>query len=165
LGTTNTFLIIVRDLTPPVITLNGANPFTLPCHGAFSDPGASAYDAVAGAVTVTTTGTVDVNTPGAYTIQYSATDPSGNTTNRTRTVFVTQLVLAGSIGTAGAGGIQLSFSAAAGQTYRVFAAEDLTLPLTNWSLVATGIVSTNPVVFIDSTKPTNAGRYYRVGSP
>ena len=55
----------------------------------FTDPGATATDNYDSAVTVTTTGSVDVNTVGSYTITYSAEDSSGNTaTTATRTVNV-----------------------------------------------------------------------------
>ena len=38
------------DTTPPVITLNGANPLTNECHAAFADPGATASDTCAGSL-------------------------------------------------------------------------------------------------------------------
>ena len=41
-----------------------------------------------GGETVTTSGSVDVNTVGTYTFTYSATDASGNTGTATRTVTV-----------------------------------------------------------------------------
>ncbi|MCI0540381.1 MAG: DUF5011 domain-containing protein, partial [Verrucomicrobiales bacterium] len=85
---TATRTVNVVDTTAPVITLNGANPFTVECHSAFDDPGASANDACAGSVPVGNSGVVDLNTPGSYTITYSATDPSGNPATATRTVNV-----------------------------------------------------------------------------
>ena len=48
---------------------------------------ATASDA-SGSATVTSSGTVDTSTPGAYTITYTATDASGNTSTATRTVIV-----------------------------------------------------------------------------
>jgi uncharacterized repeat protein (TIGR01451 family) len=78
----------VVDTTPPVITLNGASSMTVECHGTFSDPGAAANDICAGSLPVTPSGTVDVNTPGSYTLTYTATDPSGNSAAATRTVHV-----------------------------------------------------------------------------
>src|SRR5258708_32067435 len=50
---TKTRTVTVQDTTPPVITLTGANPLLMECHGAFSDPGATATDACVGVVTVT----------------------------------------------------------------------------------------------------------------
>jgi uncharacterized repeat protein (TIGR01451 family) len=81
--------VTVVDTTPPVITLNGASPMTVECHTPFTDPGAKATDACAGSVAVTASGSVDANTPGTYTLTYSAKDPSGNpATAVTRTVKV-----------------------------------------------------------------------------
>jgi len=85
---TATRTVKVVDTTPPTITISGANPMTVECHTGFTDPGATATDACAGSVPVTPAGSVNVNTPGTYTITYSATDPSGNTATATRTVQV-----------------------------------------------------------------------------
>jgi uncharacterized repeat protein (TIGR01451 family) len=80
---------ITADNTPPTITLNGANPLTVECHGTFSDPGATAHDACAGNFAATASGSVDVNTVGTYVITYNATDPTGHAaTPVTRTVNV-----------------------------------------------------------------------------
>src|SRR5204863_17557 len=68
------------DATAPVVTLNGTSPMTVECHASFSDPGATASDACDASVSATTvSGSVDHNTPGSYTLTYSATDASGNT--------------------------------------------------------------------------------------
>jgi autotransporter-associated beta strand protein len=86
--TTNTRLVYVVDTTPPVVTLNGANPMAVECHSGFIDPGASANDACAGSLSVSVSGAVNANAPGTYTLTYSATDPSGNTGSTNRTVIV-----------------------------------------------------------------------------
>ncbi|MFO1513071.1 MAG: DUF5011 domain-containing protein [Verrucomicrobiota bacterium] len=83
---TNT--VVVVDTTAPVLTLSGANPLTVECHGAFTDPGASASDDCSGVVEVTTNGIVNVAVPGSYTIEYSATDAAGNSVTNTRIVNV-----------------------------------------------------------------------------
>ncbi len=80
--------VTVQDTTAPVITLNGADPLTHECHTPFTDPGATAQDACEGSVAVTSSGTVDENTPGTYTITYSASDSGGHSTTKTRTVNV-----------------------------------------------------------------------------
>jgi len=85
-STTRTVNVV--DTTAPVITLAGDNPITIEGGGSFTDPGATATDNYDTTVTVTTTGSVDVNTLGSYTITYSATDSSGNTATTTRTVNV-----------------------------------------------------------------------------
>jgi hypothetical protein len=76
------------DTTGPVITINGANPANAELGSTYVDAGASAIDAVDGAVLVTSSGSVDTSTLGANTITYSATDSSGNTSSATRTVNV-----------------------------------------------------------------------------
>lgn len=85
---TNSRSITVVDTTPPQISINGSNPLIVECHGSFSDPGANALDDCAGLLTVTNSGSVNPNSPGAYTITYIATDPSGNSATNTRSVNV-----------------------------------------------------------------------------
>jgi uncharacterized repeat protein (TIGR01451 family) len=87
--TTKQTVLHVRDVTPPTIALNGANPLTVECHTTFADPGATATDACAGSFAATPSGVVDMETPGTYTVTYNASDPSGNAaTPVTRTVIV-----------------------------------------------------------------------------
>jgi hypothetical protein len=76
--TSATRTVNVVDTLAPVITLNGSNPMIVECHTSFTDPGATASDSCAGSFAATASGTVDVNTPGTYTITYTAADPSGN---------------------------------------------------------------------------------------
>jgi len=53
---TGSFRITVRDSFPPVIVLNGANPFPVALNGnPYQDPGATATDAVDGSLVVTVT--------------------------------------------------------------------------------------------------------------
>src|SRR5207302_1730238 len=85
---TKTRTVTVQDTTAPAITLTGANPILIECHGTFIDPGATATDACAGSVTAAPSGTVDANTPGNYTITYTANDGNGNTATKTRTLTV-----------------------------------------------------------------------------
>ncbi len=54
----------VVDTTRPIITIIGANPATVVCHTSYTDAGATASDSCAGSVSVTPSGTVDVNTVG-----------------------------------------------------------------------------------------------------
>jgi hypothetical protein len=86
-ATSITRTVNVVDTTAPVITVNGANPATVECHSTFTDPGATANDACAGSVSVTVSGSVDANTPGTYTLTYTATD-GANPATATRTVNV-----------------------------------------------------------------------------
>jgi uncharacterized protein len=84
---TATRTVNVEDTTAPVITVLGDNPATSELGVAYTDAGATASDA-SGSVTVVSAGTVDVNTLGTYTINYSATDASGNEGTASRSVTV-----------------------------------------------------------------------------
>ncbi|HYG09785.1 MAG TPA: immunoglobulin-like domain-containing protein [Pyrinomonadaceae bacterium] len=81
----------VVDTTPPVITILGDNPAIVECHTSYTDAGATATDACGGVYPVTTSGSVDVNMPGVYTITYTSTDGT-NTGTATRTVNVVDTV-------------------------------------------------------------------------
>jgi hypothetical protein len=85
--------VYVVDTTPPVITLNGANPMTVQCGSTFTDPGATANDTCAGSFAAIPSGTVNTGVVGTYTITYFASDSSGNNaTPVTRTVNVVDTV-------------------------------------------------------------------------
>jgi uncharacterized repeat protein (TIGR01451 family) len=86
--TTQTRTVNVVDTIPPVITLIGSSPLTVDSGSSFTDPGATANDACAGSFPATPSGTVDVNTPGTYTLTYNATDGTNAATPVTRTVTV-----------------------------------------------------------------------------
>jgi len=83
-----TITITDVDEVPPVITLNGDNPMEVAQGGTFDDPGATATDDVDGAVSVTTSGSVDTQTIATYTITYHAVDVAGNEAMATRSVEV-----------------------------------------------------------------------------
>ena len=77
--------MIVADTTPPVITLTGSALVTHELGSTYTDAGATAD----GGETVTTSGTVNVNTAGTYTLTYSAADAAGiAATSVIRTVTV-----------------------------------------------------------------------------
>ncbi|MCB9315720.1 MAG: HYR domain-containing protein, partial [Lewinellaceae bacterium] len=87
---TVTQVFTVTDNTDPVLVLNGPNPIEL-CQGAvYVDPGVTATDNCSGDVTgtVTTAGSIDINTLGDYVVTYTATDDCGNTASITRTFSV-----------------------------------------------------------------------------
>src|SRR5258705_2779688 len=83
---TNTRTVNVVDTTPPQKTLNGTSRKTVESHGSFTDSGETALDLCSATVTITTNGSVNPNVTGAYTLQYVATDPSGNSSTNSRTV-------------------------------------------------------------------------------
>ena len=73
-------IVIVRDSTPPVITLLGENPFIVRYSYPninFEDPGAIAKDNYDEYVEVTRTGTLG-NELGSYFLYYNAVDAHGN---------------------------------------------------------------------------------------
>ena len=78
------------DLTPPVLTLLGDNPMSLAQGTPYAEPGCTAIDSQEGDLTakVQITGTVDANTPGSYSISYSAKDTAGNEATAVRQVQV-----------------------------------------------------------------------------
>ena len=71
---------------PPTITLNGDAQMSIECGTPFTDPGATAT-VCGNSIAVTTSGTVDIHTPGTYSITYSAT-ANGQTAEATRIVTV-----------------------------------------------------------------------------
>jgi len=74
-STTNELVI---DTTAPVITVPDAGPLGHEYGTAFTDPGATATDAVDGVVSLTSSTTIDVNTLGAQILTYDYTDVAGN---------------------------------------------------------------------------------------
>jgi hypothetical protein len=82
----------VVDTTPPVITVTGGDE-TIEIHTPYTDAGATATDNYDSSVTVTSTGTVDVDTLGDYTINYNAVDANGNhAAQKSRTVHVVDTI-------------------------------------------------------------------------
>lgn len=79
------------DTTPPVITITGDSTITIERGSTFTDPGVTAIDNLDGDLTeaVVTSGTVDSDTAGTYTITYSVSDETPlAATSITRTVEV-----------------------------------------------------------------------------
>ncbi len=80
--------VTVQADQPPVLTLLGASPLVVECHGSFVDPGWDVSDDCDPQPAVETQGFVDAQTPGRYTITYTATDQAGNATTAERVVEV-----------------------------------------------------------------------------
>ncbi|MDR3456416.1 MAG: protease pro-enzyme activation domain-containing protein [Verrucomicrobiae bacterium] len=85
---TSNAVLAVNDTQGPVITLNGLSLLTNELGSIFIDPGATAIDACAGIVPVTTNGVVNTAITGTNTLTYKATDGNGNTNTATRTVII-----------------------------------------------------------------------------
>ena len=84
----STRTIIVIDVTPPVLTLNGEANITLEQNAIYNELGATALDAVDGNVSVYISSNVDTSMVGNYIITYSAVDNASNEANITRSVTV-----------------------------------------------------------------------------
>jgi len=81
--------IIVRDTTRPVISITGSSTIYVEIGSSYSDAGATWSDAVDGSGSANSSGTVNTNVLGSYTITYSYTDSSGNSAyTKSRTVVV-----------------------------------------------------------------------------
>ncbi len=78
----------VTDTTPPIIQIIGPSTISLEKGTNYSDAGATAKDDKDGAVTVTTSGTVNTSVVGTYKITYTATDKAGNTATSVRVVNI-----------------------------------------------------------------------------
>jgi len=88
---TATRIVNVIDRTPPLITLLGSSTVQVTYGASFSDPGASATDAVDGNLTsyIQVFRPIQSASVGSYTLQYVVTDFSGNTSETlSRTVQV-----------------------------------------------------------------------------
>ena len=83
-----TRLVIVEDDQAPVMSLNGPKNIYVEVGDTYEDPGAEAVDGVDGRVEVVLSGTVNTGILGAYTIDFNASDKSGNKTEAHRTVIV-----------------------------------------------------------------------------
>jgi len=76
------------DTTAPTISLAGDAEMAVEQGTEFSDPGATASDETDGTVSVSVSGSVDVNTAGTYTLTYTASDAAGNEASAERVVTV-----------------------------------------------------------------------------
>jgi hypothetical protein len=71
----------------PILTLKGESVMTIPTGGTYTDPGAIAKEG-ANDIPYTTSGTVNTNTPGVYTVTYTAVNKDGFSSSVRRTVAV-----------------------------------------------------------------------------
>jgi len=81
----------VVDTEKPTISLIGDETITLTVGSTYTDAGSTASDSKDGDITgnITTTGTVDTNVAGTYTITYNTSDTAGNIADGvTRTITI-----------------------------------------------------------------------------
>lgn len=89
---TYAFELIIRDSKGPVITINGDTTLQITVGTEYVEAGATANDAVDGPVSVEISGSVNTNTVGEYTINYSARDTHGWMASSNRVVNVVPAV-------------------------------------------------------------------------
>lgn len=82
--------IIYQDIEPPELILNGDSELTLIKGSTYEEKGYNITDNCDEEIDskVTVTGTVDTNKIGTYTLNYTVSDSSNNTTNKTRTIKI-----------------------------------------------------------------------------
>ena len=81
--------VLMPDIEPPLITLNGNTPMIVAQGGSYVEPDAVVTDNVDSGLGVTISGMVDTYTLGSYNITYDAVDTAGNTSQVIRVVTVT----------------------------------------------------------------------------
>lgn len=84
-------VIVLPDITPPVLQLASPTVIVLPLLATFNEPGYSATDVISGNVTASVQvdrSAFDSTVVGTYTIRYVAFDAFGNTDTAYRTVHV-----------------------------------------------------------------------------
>lgn len=87
---TATRTVTVQDTVAPTLALVGDSVVDVVYGDTYTDAGATVTESCDSSILVTTSGTVDTNTVGTYTLTYSASDDAGNSaTQITRTVNVT----------------------------------------------------------------------------
>ncbi|MBR5049052.1 MAG: polysaccharide deacetylase family protein [Erysipelotrichaceae bacterium] len=84
--------IVYKDLSAPVITLNGSSSMSIKVGGKYEEKGCKAVDSHDGDLTdrVKIAGSVNTAKAGKYTITYTVSDEAGNTAKATRVVTVSK---------------------------------------------------------------------------
>ncbi|MFA5246953.1 MAG: immunoglobulin-like domain-containing protein, partial [Candidatus Micrarchaeia archaeon] len=152
----------VVDTSAPIISILGSNPATVEAKAAYVDAGATALDAVDGAVIVTSSSTVNTDELGTYLVTYSATDLHGNTATATRTVTVVDTVapVISIIGDNPASVEVYAVYADAGAT--AFDAVDGTVPVVASGTVNTNALGSNTITYSASDSHGNTATATRV---
>ncbi|MDB6067249.1 MAG: phosphoesterase [Pedosphaera sp.] len=163
---TNTFTLTnsgLATLTLTNFTLAGANPGDFTVSG-ISLPASIATNASA---TFKVAFSPAAAGPRSATLQITNSDSSLNPFTLTLAgtgVGNNPPVLSGKF-TAGSGSFQLSFNAPSGQPYRLLGTTNISQPLASWTVLSSGTVSSNPVVYTDTTATNLTRRFYCLVSP
>ena len=87
-ATDEVLITVVGDTEAPSLTLLGDNPASVQLYTSYTEGGFEAEDVCDDNVTVVVSGTIDFNIPGSYTLTYTATDASTNSSVEERVVEV-----------------------------------------------------------------------------
>ncbi|MCJ8314217.1 MAG: DUF5011 domain-containing protein, partial [Saccharospirillaceae bacterium] len=83
--------ISISDQTKPVIQLNGQVNLILELAEQYIELGATVTDNIDSSIVIITTGEINTDTVGLYTITYSASDAAGNSATKSRLISVQPL--------------------------------------------------------------------------
>jgi hypothetical protein len=102
---------------------------------------------------------------GYYRVVISSLSGTTNSVPALLTVLYQAPNIVGGQMLPGANAFQLTFSGPTGQTFKVLATDDLTLPLSSWTVLNTGTFIETNALFIDNDVLDHPHRYYLVESP
>jgi len=83
---------LLKDVTPPAITLSGPKTVNIHLGDTYVERGATATDDRDGTVSVAISQSVDTSKEGNYTVSYVAVDQAGNSTSINRIVIVNNVI-------------------------------------------------------------------------
>lgn len=159
---TNTFVITnsgIATLNVTALHLTGANASDFAVSGIYMP----APVAAGGSTTFQVAFSPNAGGSRSATLQITNNDTTHN--RSTLSISLSGSALGPVSGQMVAGGFQLKFTAAQSQGYSVLATDDITQPLSSWTVLAAGTATSNPVVYTDFGMATNDVRFYTVRSP
>jgi len=102
---------------------------------------------------------------GSYYVDVTSTGGSTNSAPATLTVIYQTPNIVGGQMMLGGSGFQLTFSGSVGQTYEVLASDDMTVPVSEWTVIGSGTFGSTNVVFTDTDATNYTNRFYIITSP
>ena len=155
-ASTNVFALSSATFTANISS--GTVPFTYQWYDNHTNVIAAATNS-----TLTLTN-LAVNQSGNYTV--AVTNLVGGTSAfGTLTVNALVAPTVSSTTALGGGGFQLSFSGPVGETFKVIASTNLTLPIANWTVLTNGTFGAGSVTFTDTTATNYPQQYYLITAP